>query len=273
VLTDKPPGVPAARRTLCISTQVGCAMRCRFCRTGKLGLRRNLSTAEIVEQYLHARERYGTITNVVFMGMGEPLLNQDAVFAAVRVCAHPLGPGIPFKRITISTCGIPDGIRRLTRELFLHTHRGARPRLAVSLVSASPELRAELMPGATRQAGGSATTPTARRAFAELEAAIAAYVRETGRPVTFEMPLLGGVNDHQKDAGALAAFLDRLPRPERLDVNLIPWNPVTGLPFDSPRPKDIERFAAEILRAGYPVTGRYPRGRSIGAACGQLGEV
>ena len=273
VLTDRPPGVPGARRTLCVSTQVGCAMGCRFCRTGELGLRRNLSTAEIVEQYLHARERYGAITNLVFMGMGEPLLNEKAVYAAVRVFAHPLGPEIPFKRITVSTCGIPGGIRRLARAPFLETHRGARPRLAVSLVTARPELRAELMPGATRQAACGPVAESARRGFAELETAIAAYLSETGRPVTLEVPLLGGVNDRAEDARALTAFLDRLPRPDRLDVNLIPWNPVAGLPFDSPRPEDVEQFAAEILRGGYPVTGRYPRGRTIGAACGQLGEV
>ena len=276
------------RRTVCLSTQVGCSMGCRFCRTGGLGLRRNLTTEEIVEQYLAARERLGPLSNIVFMGMGEPLLNTRAVFAAARVFAHPHGPEIPFKRITVSTCGIPAGIDRLTSESFLAHLPGARPRLAVSLVTAEPILRAHLMPGATRLAVGVATAappadvataeapaPPATVAAAALEnlrAAVARYLERTGRPVTFEVPLLGGVNDSEEAAAAVCSFLGSLPRSDRCDVNLIPWNRVEGVPFTPPTETAVSAFAARILAGAYSVTGRFPRGRSIAAACGQLGE-
>lgn len=246
------------RRTLCLSTQAGCSMGCRFCRTARLGLRRNLTTEEIVEQYLAARERLGPISNIVFMGMGEPLLNTEAVFAAARIFAHPQGPEIPFKRVTISTCGIPAGIDRLASESFLGHLPRARPRLAVSLVTADPLLRARLMPGAA--------------ALENLRAAVARYLERTGRPVTFEVPLLGGVNDDTAAADAVCGFLSSLPRPERCDVNLIPWNRVDNVPFEPPTDAAVSAFAARILAGGYPVTGRFPRGRSIAAACGQLGE-
>jgi 23S rRNA (adenine2503-C2)-methyltransferase len=265
------------RRTLCLSTQVGCSMGCGFCRTGGLGLQRNLTTEEIVEQYLAARERLGPLSNIVFMGMGEPLLNTRAVFAAARIFAHPHGPEIPFKRITVSTCGIPAGIDRLTSESFLAHLPGARPRLAVSLVTADPVLRARLMPGATRIAGGVATAaPPADIAIAALEnlrAAVARYLERTGRPVTFEVPLLAGVNDGGDAAAAVCRFLDSLPRSDRCDVNLIPWNRVEGVSFTPPTDAAVSAFAARILAGGYPVTGRFPRGRSIAAACGQLGET
>ncbi len=285
------------RRTLCLSTQAGCSMGCRFCRTGRLGLRRNLSSEEIVEQYLAARERLGPVSNIVFMGMGEPLLNTEAVFAAACVFAHPQGPEIPFKRITISTCGVPTGIARLASESFLERLPGARPRLAVSLVTADPILRSRLMPGATRLAGGahSATAAGARggrgrrgtpataeaapppanvatEALENLHAAVARYLTRTGRPVTFEVPLLGGVNDSATDAATVCSFFDTLPRRDRCDVNLIPWNRVAGVPFEPPAETAVSTFAARILAGGYPVTGRFPRGRSIAAACGQLGE-
>ncbi|MFO7781269.1 MAG: radical SAM protein [Spirochaetia bacterium] len=277
------------RRTLCLSTQVGCSMGCRFCRTGQLGLHRNLTVEEIVGQYLAARERVGPLSNVVFMGMGEPLLNTEAVFAAARVFAHPQGPEIPFKRITISTCGVPAGIDRLASESFLGQLPGARPRLAVSLVTADPMRRARLMPGATRLAGGTATARAAAAATAEaaaptadaaaataalenLRAAVARYLERTGRPVTFEVPLLGGVNDNGEDAAAVCRLLNSLPRRDRCDVNLIPWNRVDGVPFEPPTDTAVSAFAARILAGGYPVTGRFPRGRSIAAACGQLGQ-
>jgi adenine C2-methylase RlmN of 23S rRNA A2503 and tRNA A37 len=218
-----------------------------------------------------------------------------AVFAAARIFAHPHGPEIPFKRITVSTCGIPAGIDRLTSESFLAHLPGARPRLAVSLVTADPMLRADLMPGATRLAGGAgsgraadaggrgtanagaaeAPAPPADVATAALEnlrAAVTRYLERTGRPVTFEVPVLGGVNDSEEDAAAVCRFLGSLPRSDRCDVNLIPWNRVEGVPFEPPADAAVSAFAARILAGGYPVTGRFPRGRSIAAACGQLGE-
>jgi 23S rRNA (adenine2503-C2)-methyltransferase len=252
-------------------------MGCTFCRTAGMGFHRNLTSGEIVEQHLAVTERFGRPTNIVFMGMGEPLLNSEAVFDAASVFAHPLGPALPFKRITISTCGIPEGIERLAQASFLDSHGGARPRLAVSLLTAEPALRAELMPGATRAAGSmrpARTTGAAghrRSAMSSLARALSRYQEKTGRSITIEVPLLGGINDSTNDAAALCAFLDRLPRPDRVDVNLIRWNPVEGLPFHPPLPDAVAAFAGCVIAAGYPVTGRYPRGRSIAAACGQLG--
>jgi 23S rRNA (adenine2503-C2)-methyltransferase len=137
-------------------------------------------------------------------------------------------------------------------------------------------LRARLMPGATRIAGGVATAaPPADVATAALEnlrAAVARYLERTGRAVTFEVPLLGGVNDSEQDAAAVCRFLGSLPRSDRCDVNLIPWNRVEGVSFEPPTQTAVSAFAARILAGGYPVTGRFPRGRSIAAACGQLGE-
>jgi 23S rRNA (adenine2503-C2)-methyltransferase len=292
LLSNGETGAP--RRTLCLSSQVGCPMGCLFCHTGRLGFQRNLTRGEIIEQYLAARDRFGPASNIVFMGMGEPLLNADAVFAAAAVFAHPHGPEIPFKRITISTCGIPAGIRRLAAATFLGAGPGARPRLAVSLVTADAALRARLLPGATRIAAGAsigglpapgppapaAGAPAAEApadppaaALTALRSALAHYLHETARPLTIEIPLLGGVNDRPRDAAALCAFLDDLPRGEKIDVNLIRWNKVAGGHFAPPTEAAVDAFAARVISGGYPVTGRFPRGRSIAAACGQLGDV
>lgn len=294
VLVDRKPGVHGAedvRKTLCVSSQVGCAIGCTFCKTGRLGFHRNLTTEEIVEQLVAARERFGAITNIVFMGMGEPLLNTDNVLAAVRIFAHPHGPAVAPKRITVSTCGIPSAIDRLASEPALESRPTAPPRLAVSLVSAQPELRAELMPGATQAAAGRAISGSvgahatagtagqaagrsvASRGFEALEAALGRYLEYTGRHLTLEFPLFSGVNDTRAESTALCRFLARLPRRDRVDVNVIPWNHIEGLPFSSPSAHTVYEFTGRLVEAGYTVTGRHPRGRGIGAACGQLGET
>ena len=258
LLHDRPPGRGPARRTVCISSQVGCPIGCRFCRTGTRGLARSLTQQEIIGQYLAVVDRFGAVSNVVFMGMGEPLLNTEAVFGAASVLAHPRGPAIPFKRITISTCGIPAGIERLGSHHFLDEFPGARPRLAVSLVTADRGLRAELVPGTRLDA---------------VRAAVARYLGVTGRPVTMEVTLLGGVNDSPAHAAGIAELIRGLPRADRVDVNLIPWNRVAGLPYRPPTTASVDAFAGELVSRGVAVTGRYPRGRSIAAACGQLGTT
>ncbi len=286
----------AARLTACLSTQVGCAVGCSFCRTGRMGLHRNLSGQEILEQYLHLRRRFGSISNVVFMGMGEPLHNTAAVLAAVRVLAHPRGPGISLNRITISTSGVARGIERLAETERFSPRAGGRPRLAISLITARPDVRGRLIPAALRRSG----EPVA--ALAELRAAVAGYQARTGHPTTFEVVLMDGVTDTDEDAGALIAFLqgdggsmpseytiggdsagraaNHVPdepsdarRRLQGDVNLITWNPVDGVPFQTSSRERVDRFAYRLLKAGIAVTYRFPRGTKNGAGCGQLGTA
>ncbi|MFP4484890.1 MAG: 23S rRNA (adenine(2503)-C(2))-methyltransferase RlmN [Spirochaetaceae bacterium] len=270
---EKTPG--AVRLTACLSTQAGCAVGCRFCRTGSMGLRRNLSGQEILEQYLHLQRRFGTVSNVVFMGMGEPLHNTDAVLGSVRVLAHPLGPGISLNRITISTSGVTRGIRRLAEAEHFSPRAGGRPRLAISLITARPEVRARLIPTPPRRGREAAAI------LEDLRAAVWAYQSMTGRAVTFEIVLMDGVTDTDEDAAALIAFLrggahgaggrfGSLP-PLRGEVNLIVWNPVDELPFHGSAPDRVDRFAERLLDAGIVVTYRFPRGTRNRAGCGQLG--
>jgi 23S rRNA (adenine2503-C2)-methyltransferase len=289
----------SARFTACLSTQVGCAVGCRFCRTGRMGLHRNLSGQEIMEQYLHLQRRFGGVSNVVFMGMGEPLHNMEAVLAAVRVLGHPLGPAISLNRITISTSGAARAIERLAETERFTPRAGGRPRLAISLITARPEVRSRLIPTARRQDGEPAA------ALADLRAAVAAYQGRTGHPTTFEVVLMEGVTDTDEDARALIAFLQGNPgpmavastgghsaggaanyainhvpdepadarRPLRGDVNLIAWNPVDDLTFQAPSRERVDRFAGILVDAGIVVTCRFPRGTRTGAGCGQLGTT
>lgn len=237
-------------RTACISTQVGCAMGCAFCATGLDGLRRNLSQGEIVAQLL----RLGTLlpdderlTHVVVMGMGEPLANLDQLLPALQTASDPEGLGISVRRITVSTVGLPEGIRRLA-ELDSPYH------LAVSLHAADDELRNRLVP--TNRSTG----------VAAVIRATDDYFHATGRRVTFEYVLLGGLNDGPHHARHLA---DRLAgRP--VMINLIPLNPVAGLPYRAPSAADVRRFRELLERAGLNVQLRHRRGVSIDAACGQL---
>lgn len=238
------------RRTVCISSQVGCGMGCVFCASGLKGVERNLTSGEIVEQILRARNllpENETLTNIVVMGMGESLANLDAVVRALdRVCS-PGGLGMSPRRATISTVGLPEKMRKLAA-------LGRRYNLAVSLHAPTEKLRDELVP--VNEAIG---------LTAVLEAADA-YFEQTGRQVTYEYVLLRGINDRVEEAEALA----RLLRARKAHVNLIPYNPVEGLPYARPDQRDVERFV-EVLRArGVSATVRKTKGREIDAACGQL---
>ncbi len=239
------------RDTLCISTQVGCPVDCRFCLTALMGLERNLEAGEIAgqvlslsrDQGLNARKRP---LNVVMMGMGEPLLNLPAVMKATRLLADPEGIAIPVRRITVSTSGIVPKIA----EFGSYPVRG---KLAVSLNASNEEQRIRIMPITSKY---------------RLEALLEACRQYPLRPwerLTFEYVLLGGVNDTDEDARAVARMLSNL----KCSVNLIALNPGPGIPYRTPAPARVEAFQG-IVRRGMPCFVRRPRGRDILAACGQL---
>ncbi|HOX33832.1 MAG TPA: 23S rRNA (adenine(2503)-C(2))-methyltransferase RlmN [Spirochaetales bacterium] len=240
------------RRTACLSCQVGCPMGCAFCKTGSLGYLRDLSAGEIVEQFrfLRAAAGRGAISNVVFMGMGEPMLNLGAVRKAIAILSDPRGIGLSLRKITISTSGVVPGI------LDLAEH-GPKVRLAVSLTSADDGLRGELMP------------VNSRWDLAALKDALARYQAATGERITLEAALMGGRNSSPADAEALV----RWASPLKVQVNLIPWNKVPGLPFSEPSRAELEAFAAVLERAGMTASRRMRRGRGVMGACGQLGDT
>jgi 23S rRNA (adenine2503-C2)-methyltransferase len=239
------------RHTVCISSQAGCAVGCPFCATGELGFTRDLETAEIVDQVRAAARRLTDagrrLTNVVFMGMGEPLLNLDRVLEAVTALSDPLRFGLGARHITVSTSGVVPGIRRLTG-------LGPQFTLAVSLHAARDPLRDVLVP------------LNRRWPVAEVVGAARDHAAATGRRISYEVTLIDGINDTPADAEAMAELL----RGDLCHVNLIPMNPVAHTPWSaSPMPR-IERFAARLRSAGIAVTIRRNRGQEIGAACGQL---
>jgi 23S rRNA (adenine2503-C2)-methyltransferase len=239
-----------ARHTLCISSQAGCAVGCPFCATGELGFTRDLETAEIVDQVRSAMRRLEAgdrITNVVFMGMGEPLLNLDRVLEAVAALNDPARLGLGARHITVSTSGVVPGIRRLTA-------LGPQFTLAISLHAARDALRDVLVP------------LNRRWPVAEVVSAARDHAAATGRRVSYEVTMIGGVNDTDADAAAMAELL----RGDLAHVNLIPMNPVAHTPWRASTMPVIERFAARLNAAGIPVTIRRNRGVEIGAACGQL---
>jgi 23S rRNA (adenine2503-C2)-methyltransferase len=238
------------RQTLCISTQAGCAVDCHFCLTATLGLIRNLTAGEIIGQVsLALKENRATLksqTNVVLMGQGEPLLNYQAVVAALRIMLDPNGLAISPKHTTLSTSGIVPGIERLGTEKI-------RPKLAISLNASSDEQRDAIMP--------------INRKY-PIEKLIEACERYPLRPwehLTFEYVLLGGFNDSSEDARRVARLLVNL----RTKVNLIPWNP-GELPFEKPDPARIEEFRRILTDKGVRAFVRYSRGQDVMAACGQL---
>ncbi len=244
------------RLTLCVSTQVGCPLGCAFCATASLRLRRNLNSAEIVDQLLLARRFSGqAVTNVVFMGMGEPLLNLEAVLEAIRVWTDPAAGLLSARRIVLSTAGIVPGIYRLAES-------GLRVRLAISLHTTDQHLRERLMPIARRYS------------LLELQGAARHYSERTGEPITYEYILFDHLNDSPADANALARFVRQTGRAK---VNLIPFHPIdfvhpTGFAATL-RPSPPERIAAfqERLRThGIIATVRRSNGLDIEAACGQL---
>ena len=238
------------RRTICLSTQVGCAMGCVFCASGLEGLERNLTSEEILEQALRlveCLEPQERLSHVVVMGMGEPLANLDALLPALDWMASPRGFGISARRITVSTVGLPGAIRRLARH--------SRPyRLAVSLHAADDTLRARIVP------------VSRSTEIASLLEAVDDYFRATGRRLTFEYVLLGSINDRPLDARRLA----RLLAGRTALVNLIPYNPVPGLPYRTPAPTAVRRFREILEEAGIEVRVRKRKGARIDAACGQL---
>jgi 23S rRNA (adenine2503-C2)-methyltransferase len=239
-----------ARTTLCVSTQVGCPLACSFCATGALGFTRNLSVAEIVDQVCRMRavlEPGRTLSNVVFMGMGEPLLNLPAVLEAIRVLVDPKGLALAPRRITVSTAGVVPKLAELVR--------GANVNLAVSLHATTDAVRDVLVPLNRRfplrsLLGALAELPELSRR----------------RPVFFEYTLMAGVNDGEQDAERLVTLLAGIPS----KVNLIPMNPHPDAPYLPPAPEVADRFLGVLSRARLTATLRRPRGTDIAAACGQL---
>jgi len=236
------------RLTACISTQVGCGVGCTFCASGAAGVVRNLDASEIVEQVLWLTAEAGQrLTNIVVMGMGEPLHNVEALVAALRILQDPEGVDLGARRITVSTSGPTRGFAD-----FLAS--GLKVKLAISLHAALDDLRKELVPR-----GGSGTVAQLRRMAAD-------WFERTGRDVTFEYVLLDGINDRDRDADALADLCDR-----HTNVNLIPMNPVPFAPaLRAPPAARAERFAARLEARGVTVHLRRQRGDDVAAACGQL---
>jgi 23S rRNA (adenine2503-C2)-methyltransferase len=247
------PAAPGRRErhTVCISSQSGCAVGCPFCATGELGLTRDLATAEIVDQVRHAFRRLADdgrrLTNVVFMGMGEPLLNLDRVLAAVEALNDRRRFGLGARHITVSTSGVVPGIERLTALASQFT-------LAVSLHAARDPLRDVLVP------------LNRRWPVSQVVAAARAHGTATGRRISYEYTMIDGINDTDEDVEALV----RLLRGDHVHVNLIPMNPVAHTPWHASPPAVIERFAATLREAGISTTIRRNRGEEVGAACGQL---
>lgn len=247
LLTDK-----EGRKTACVSCQAGCAMNCAFCMTGTLGLSRNLIPSEIVEQFLYLEEITGKLDNIVFMGMGEPLANLDAIRKTIEILCHKKGRALSSKRITLSTCGIVKGIYDLA-------DNGPHIRLAVSLTTANEDLRKELMPISKSQ----------ENSLKELKNAIDYYSKKSGKRVTLEAALLHEQNTDELSAKKLIEFAKDID----VNINLIPWNRVSSLPFTEPTSNEVRNFVHMLEKARLNVTLRTRRGRKIGGACGQLGKI
>ena len=238
------------RVTLCVSSQVGCAVKCSFCATGIAGYARNLSPGEIVEQvfYLLKDEDLGERSpNIVFMGMGEPFRNYESVRKSIHLMMAPEGLGIGARRITVSTAGEAPRIEEFASEDW-------QVRLSVSLHAANDSLRNELVP------------LNRKYNLSRLRQAISQYQERTGRLVTFEWALLEGVNDSIEHAKELLRWAEGLI----IHVNVIPYNPVEGLPYTAPSRRRCQKFRDTLSRGGMNVTFRSERGQDINAACGQL---
>ena len=234
--------------TLCVSSQVGCALDCAFCATATLGFSRHLTAGEIVEQVYHATRIAGRRpTNLVFMGMGEPMHNFDGVARALGLLQHPWGAAFSPRRITVSTVGVVPGIDKLGQLM-------PAPNLAISLNATTDDVRDRIMP-VNRRWPIAALLDAARR-----------FPLSHGRRVTFEYVLLAGVNDSDADADRLPRLLRGIPS----KVNLIPWNPFPGPPFARPSAERIRTFQERLRQGGLAVYIRTPRGDDIDAACGQL---
>lgn len=243
-------GLPSSdgRLSVCCSSQAGCAMGCAFCATGKAGLKRNLMPGEIVDQVLTVQEDFGErVTNVVVMGQGEPFANYDAVLGALRILNHPKLLNLGARHITVSTCGVIDGIERVSQESEQFT-------LAVSLHGARQEVRDRLMPAMKNQRLGA------------LRKALVAYGERTGRRYSLEYALMEGVNDSAEDLEALITYCHRM----LCHVNLIPLNAIDDMEFSPSSSQIVERWQQSLEAAGVPATVRRSRGSDIAGACGQL---
>jgi len=247
---DEEPDV-RTRVTLCVSTQFGCAMGCKFCASGRAGLFRGLKSAEIVAQVLMSRAELDAsedLKNLVFMGMGEPLHHYDETARALRLLMHPEGLGMSPRRITVSTVGLVPGIKRLGADFE------GKIGLAVSLHAPNDAIRSQIMP------------MNDRYPIAELMAALHAYPLPRRRRITIEYTLIDGVNDAAEHARELSQLLRGLP----VKINLIPMNPVHGSEFCAPKPEQVTRFQNILADAGYSCFVRTRRGDEVDAACGQL---
>lgn len=241
VLIPDPP-----RQTLCLSSQVGCALGCKFCVTGSLGFKRNLSVGEIVDQICQIQRKNVRITNLVFMGMGEPLANYDSVQKAMQILLDPNGMAFSHRRITLSTAGLVPQLRRLGEESPVN--------LAISLHAPDDELRTQLMP------------INKKYPLAELMQACREYPLPPRKRITFEYILMDGINDEPKHARKLITLLHGV----RAKLNLIPFNPHPDIPYSQPPERRILDFQEILQNAGINTLIRQSRGADIGAACGQL---
>ena len=238
------------RKTLCISSQSGCRMACKFCATGQLGFKRNLTAAEIVDQFYQATIQHGTISNVVYMGMGEPFDNYDNVMDSVRILNHPHGQAVGARHITVSTCGIPHAIERFATE-------NLQVRLAISLHAPEDALRIRLMPSAVKYP------------LDEIMDATRSYQDQTNRRVTIEYCMIEATNDSDRHAKLLANLLKGID----VGVNLIEFNPFRPCNLRPSSRNQIHRFKDILTKEGVETIVRYKRGQKINAACGQLGAA
>ncbi len=238
------------RNTLCISTQAGCRMGCKFCATGQLKFQRNLTAAEIVDQLYQVEKYCGKIHNVVYMGMGEPLDNFDNVMASVSILNDENGRNIGIRHITLSTCGLPQQIRQLSTSPL-------QPRLAISLHAPNDTIRKEIMRVA------------AKHSLHDLMTALKSYQSVTNKRITMEYCMIDTINDQVHHAKELI----RLLRPLKVNVNLIELNPFAGCPYATSSNNQIRRFAQTLTDAGIETVIRFKRGQTIKAACGQLGAT
>jgi 23S rRNA (adenine2503-C2)-methyltransferase len=241
LLTDK-----YDRKTACLSSQVGCAMGCKFCRTATMGMIRNLSTEEIIEQFVHL-SNLSPITHIVYMGMGEPMNNMENVLRSIHYFHEEDTYNISLRRITISTCGIIPGINKLAET-------GLPIKLAISLVSAEDRTRSRVMPVNNLYP------------LDKLRRALLHFQNKGGKRFTLEYCMLGGVNVDEVAAKKLASFVKNLD----VVVNLIPWNPAAELPWETPTTQEINKFTAFLDDYRVSYTRRFTKGRDINGACGQL---
>jgi len=250
----QPAPTQRSRATICVSSQVGCAVNCLFCLTAKLGLQRNLTAGEIAGQVVAVLDRHDVRVgrdrvNLVFMGMGEPFLNYDSFMAAVRLLVREVG--LSPLRMTVSTSGIVPGIERFAQE-----PADLRPKLAISLNAPNDSVRGEIMP------------VNRKWPIAEVIEAVRLVPLRSHERVTFEYVLLGEVTDRPEHARELARLVRRTGLPAK--VNLIAWNPGPGIEYSTPAPESVAAFQSILVGEGIPAFVRQPRGRDIFAACGQL---